>query len=113
MRQYPEIEISEHQIAVQRRAIITKGLLSKPWLEGIRAQVAKTFKATNVNMEEEITQSIDENEQKEESQSLENTQTAENQELDKIKTEFYKALKEFERRDPTIRYQVLKNVPGS
>jgi hypothetical protein len=63
--------------------------------------VAKTFKVTNVNTEEETTQPIDENEQKEESRSLENPQTAENPELDKIKTEFYKALKESEGTDPT------------
>jgi hypothetical protein len=70
--------------------------------------VAETFKVTNVNTEEETTQPIDKNEQKEESQSLENPQTAENPELDKIKTEFYKVLKKFEGTDPTIRYQITK-----
>jgi hypothetical protein len=40
--------------------------------------------------------------------SLENPQTAENPELDKIKIEFYKALKKFEGTDPTIRYQIPK-----
>ena len=29
-RQYPEMEISEQRIADQRRAIVTRGLLSKP-----------------------------------------------------------------------------------
>jgi len=63
MREYPEMEISEQRTADQQRAIVTKGLLSKPWLEEIRAQVAETFKETNVNTEEEITQSIDEKEE--------------------------------------------------
>ena len=107
-KQYPEMEISEQRMADQRRAIVTKGLLSKPWLEEIRAQVAETFKVTNVNTEEETTRPTDENEQKEESRSLENPQTAENPELDKIKAEFYKALKEFEGTEPTIRYQIPK-----
>jgi hypothetical protein len=40
-------------------------------LEEIRAQVAETFKETNVNTEEEITQSTD---NKEESQSSESPQ---------------------------------------
>jgi hypothetical protein len=35
-RQYPEMEISEQRIAKQRRGIVTKGLLSKRWLEEIR-----------------------------------------------------------------------------
>jgi len=43
------MEISEQRIADQRRIIITKGLLSKPWLEEIRAQVAEIFKEANVN----------------------------------------------------------------
>jgi hypothetical protein len=60
--------------------------------------VAKTFKERNVNTEEEITQSIDD---KEESRNLESPQNAENLEVDKIKTEFYKALKEFEGTNPT------------
>ena len=107
-RQYPEMEISEQRIADQQRANVTKGLLSKPWLEEIRAQVAETFKVTNVNTEKETTQPIDENEQKEEGRSLENPQTTENPELNKIKTEFYKALKESEGTDPTIRYQIPK-----
>jgi hypothetical protein len=33
MKQYREMEISEQQIADQRRAIVTKGLLSRPWLK--------------------------------------------------------------------------------
>jgi hypothetical protein len=81
-RQYPEMEISEQQIADQWRAIVTKALLSKPWLEEIRAQVAEIFKETNVNTEEEIIQSTD---KKKESWSLESPQTVENLELDKIK----------------------------
>jgi len=36
-REYPEMEISEQRIPDQRRVIVTKGLLSKPWLEEIRA----------------------------------------------------------------------------
>ena len=75
------MEMSEQRIADQWRAIVTKGLLWKPWLEEIRAQVAETFKVTNVNTVEETMQPTDENEQKEESQSLENPQTAENPEL--------------------------------
>jgi hypothetical protein len=42
-RQYSEMEISEQRIADRRRAVVIKGLLSKPWLEEIRAQVAETF----------------------------------------------------------------------
>ena len=67
--------------------------------------MAETFKETNVNTDEETTQPTDANR---ESQSLENPQTAENPELDKIKIEFYKALKEFEGTDPIIRYQIPK-----
>ena len=67
--------------------------------------MAETFKETNVNSEEETTKPTDENR---ESRSLGNTQTAENPELDKIKIEFYKAVKEFEGKDPTIRYQIPK-----
>jgi hypothetical protein len=37
MRRYPEMEISEQRIADKRRAIVTRGLLSKPWLGKIRA----------------------------------------------------------------------------
>jgi hypothetical protein len=102
-RQYPEMKISEQRIADQRRAIVTKGILSNPWLEEIKAQVAETFKETNVNTEEEITQFFDD---KEETRSLESPQTVENPELDKIKIKFYKALKEFEGTDPTIRHQI-------
>jgi len=58
------MEIIEQRIADQRRAIVTKGLLSKPWLEEIRAQVAETFKEANVNSEEETRQRTDEIEQK-------------------------------------------------
>ena len=67
--------------------------------------MAETFKETNVNTDEETTQPTDANR---ESRSLENPQIAENPELDKIKIEFYKALKEFEGTDPTIRYQIPK-----
>ena len=74
--------------------------------------MANTLKATNGDIEEEVTQSIKENERKEENRSLENpqenSQTAENPELDKTKIEFHKALKEFEGTDPTIRYQIPK-----
>jgi hypothetical protein len=70
--------------------------------------VAETFKVTNVNTVEETIQPIDENERTEESRSLKNPQTTENPELDKLKTEFYKALKEFEGLDRTIRYQIPK-----
>jgi hypothetical protein len=101
------MEISEQRIADQRRAIVTKNLLSKPWLEEIRAQMANTLQATNGDTEEEVTQPIKENEQKEENQCLEtpqeNSQAAENTELDKIKIQFHKALKEFEGTNPTIR----------
>jgi len=110
MRQYPEMEISEQRIADQRRAIVTTGLLSKPWLEEIRTQVAETFKEANVNSEKETTKPTDEVEQKEDSRRLEHTMSAENPELDKIKLELYKALKEFEGTDPTMRYQIPKQV---
>ena len=69
------MEMSEQRIADQWRAIVTKGLLWKPWLEEIRAQVADILQATNGDSEEEITQPNNENEQKEEeNQSLENPQ---------------------------------------
>jgi len=80
------MEITEQRIADKRRAIVTKGLLSKPWLEEIRAQVAENFKEANVNAEEEKTQPTDENEQKEDSRRSEHPPTAENPELDKILT---------------------------
>ena len=102
------MEFSEQRIADQRRAIVTKGLLSKPWLEEIRAQVAVTFKETNGNAEGETAQPTDEKEQREESRNLENPQIAENLELDKVKIEFYKALKEFEGTYPKIRCQIPK-----
>ena len=70
--------------------------------------MAETFKEANVNAEEETTQPTDENEQKEDSRRFEHPQPAENPELDKIKIEFYKALKEFEGTDPTIPYQIPK-----
>ena len=35
MRQCPEMEIREQRIVDQRKAIVTRGLLSKPWLEEI------------------------------------------------------------------------------
>jgi len=92
MRQYPEMEISEQRVADQRRAIVTKGLLSRPWLEEIRVQVAVTLKEANANTGGETAQPIDVKEQKEESRSLENSQIAENLELDKMKTEFYEKL---------------------
>jgi hypothetical protein len=80
--------------------------------------VAETLKETpvkendqdseeNINTDEETTKHIGENEQKEE-QSLESRQTEENPELDKIKIEFHKALKEFEGTDPAIRLQIPK-----
>jgi hypothetical protein len=106
--QHPEMDISEQRIADQRRAIVTKGLISKPWLEKIKVQVAETFKVKNLNREEDTTQLIDENEQKQESRSLESPQTAENPDLATIKAEFYKTLREFEGTDPTIRYQISK-----
>jgi hypothetical protein len=68
--------------------------------------VAETLKATHVDTGEEITKPINENEYKAENQSSDNSQTADNPELDKIKIEFHKALQEFEGRDPTIRYQI-------
>jgi hypothetical protein len=55
------MEIGEQRIADRRRAIVTRGLLSKPWLEKIRAQVAGTFKETNVNTDQETTQTADAN----------------------------------------------------
>ena len=54
--------------------------------------MAETFKETNVNTDEETTQPTEANR---EIRSLENPQTAENPELDRIKIEFYKTLKEF------------------
>jgi hypothetical protein len=48
-RRYPEMEISEQRISDRRRAIVYKGLVSKPWLKEIRTQVAETFKNANVN----------------------------------------------------------------
>jgi len=102
------MEISEQRIADQRRAIVTKGLLSKPWVEEIGAQVAENFKEANVNSEEETTQPTDENEQKEDSRWLEHPPAAEHPELDKINIEFHKALKEIEGTDPTMQYQIPK-----
>jgi hypothetical protein len=112
------MDVSEQRIADQRKAIVAKNLSTKPWLEEIRAQVAETLKETTVNendqdseeyinTDKEITQPISENEQKEK-QSLESQQTVENPELDKIKIEFHKALKEFEGTDPAIRLQILE-----
>jgi hypothetical protein len=46
------------------------------------------------------------NYEQKEKQSLESRQTVENPELDKIKIEFHKALKEFEGTDPAIRLQI-------
>jgi hypothetical protein len=67
--------LASKQIADQRRAIVTKNLSTKPWLEEIRAQVAETLKETtvkendqdsekNINTDEETTQPISKNEQK-------------------------------------------------
>jgi hypothetical protein len=75
--------------------------------------VTDILQATNRDTQKEVTQPINENEQKEEeNQSLENpkenSQTAETPELDKIKIEFHEALKEFEGTDPTLRYQIPK-----
>jgi hypothetical protein len=47
-RQYPEMDVSEQRIADQWRAIVTKNLLTKPWLEEIRAQVAETLEEATV-----------------------------------------------------------------
>jgi murein L,D-transpeptidase YcbB/YkuD len=80
--------------------------------------VAETLKETtvkendqdseeNINTDEETTQPISENEQREK-QSLQSRHTVENPELDKIKIEFHKALKEFEGTDPAIRLQIPK-----
>ena len=71
--------------------------------------MAETLKEANVNSEKEITQPADKIEQKEDSQRLEHPPTAENPELDKIKIEFYKVLKEFEGTDPTMRYHIPKH----
>jgi len=60
------LEISEQRIADHRIDIVSKGQQPKSWLEVIQAQVAETFKETNVNTEEETTQPTDENEQKKE-----------------------------------------------
>jgi hypothetical protein len=112
------MEISEQRIAHQRGAIVIKNLLSKPWLEEIRAPVTDILPATNGDTQENVTKPINENEQKEEeNQSLEspqeNSQTAENPELDKIKIRFHQVLKEFEGTDPTITHQIPnKNVQG-
>jgi len=76
-RQYPEMEISEQWIADQRRTIVTKGLLSNPWLEESRAQVAENFKEANVNAEEGTTQPTDEKEPWEDTRRLEQPPTAE------------------------------------
>jgi len=43
---YPELEISEQRIADQRSAIVTTGLLTKPWLEENRIQMAENIKET-------------------------------------------------------------------
>jgi hypothetical protein len=117
-RQYPEMDVSKQRIADQRRTIVTKNLLTKPWLEEIRAQVAETLKETtvkendqdseeNINTDKETTQPFSKNGEKEK-QNLESRQTVENPELDKIKMEFHKALKEFEGTDPAIRLQIPK-----
>jgi len=89
-RQHPEVEVSEQRIAYQRRAIVTRGLLSKPRLEEIRAQVAENFKETNEDTEEGTTQTTDENR---ESRSSENTKTAENPEPKKNKNRILQGTK--------------------
>jgi hypothetical protein len=61
MKEYTEMKISEQRIAEQRRAIVTKNLLSKPWFEEIKAQVAETLKATHVDTDEETTNHINAN----------------------------------------------------
>ena len=71
------MEISEQWIADQRRTIVTKGLLSNPWLEESRAQVAEIFKEANVNAEEGTTQPTDEKEPWEDTRRLEQPPTAE------------------------------------
>jgi hypothetical protein len=61
-RQCPEMQITKRRISDKRRAIVSKGLLLKPWLEEIRAQVAENTKVTNLNIVENTRQTIDENE---------------------------------------------------
>jgi hypothetical protein len=74
-RLYPEMDVSEQRTADQRRAIVAKNLLTKPWLEEIRTQVAETLKETtvkendqdseeNINTDKETTPPISENEKK-------------------------------------------------
>jgi hypothetical protein len=74
-RECPEMDVSEQRTADQLRAIVAKNLLTKPWLEEIRAQVAETLKETtvkendqdseeNINTDEETTQPISEKEKK-------------------------------------------------
>jgi hypothetical protein len=47
-RYYPEMDVSEQRIDDQRRAVVAKNLLTKHWLEEIRAQVAETLTETTV-----------------------------------------------------------------
>ena len=70
--------------------------------------MAENFKEANVNSEEETTQPTDENEQKEDNRRLEHPPAAKKPELDKIKIEFDKELKEFEGTDPNMRYHIPK-----
>jgi len=62
--------ISEKTIADQRRAFVSKGLITKPWLEEIRAQVVENLNEANVNSDEETMQHTDENQQKENGRRL-------------------------------------------
>jgi hypothetical protein len=52
------MDVSEQQIADQRRANVVKNLLTKPWLEEIRAQVAATLKETTVKENDRILRKI-------------------------------------------------------
>ena len=72
--------------------------------------MAENFKGANVNSEKETIQPTDEIEQREDRRILEQPPTAENPELDEIKIEFYKALKEFEGTDPNMRCQIHKQM---
>jgi len=62
--------ISEKTIEDQRRAFVSKGLIIKPWLEEIRAQVVENLNEANVNSDEETMQHTDENQQKENGRRL-------------------------------------------
>jgi len=70
--------------------------------------VTETFKEANVKAEEKQHNLPTKIKKKEDSRRLEHPPTAESPELDKIKIEFYKALKEFEGTDPIIPCQIPK-----